>query len=47
VTANAQDSGKKRYEKPNLRVYGDIRALTQTTTGMFSDGGNPGHNMSR
>jgi hypothetical protein len=47
VKASDQKSGKKQYEKPCLRVYGDIRTLTQTSTGMFSDGGSPGHNMSR
>ena len=26
---NAQGSGKKPYEKPVLRVYGDIRTMTQ------------------
>lgn len=32
---------KKPYEKPNLRVYGDIRALTQSagTASMMADGG--------
>ena len=37
-------SGKKSYQKPNLRVYGDVRALTQAT-GMASknaDGGGKG-----
>ena len=29
---NAQGSGKKPYQKPSLRVYGDIRAMTQTTS---------------
>ena len=23
---------KKKYQKPNLRVYGDVRALTQAAT---------------
>ena len=47
MAANAQESRKKQYEKPNLRVYGDIRTLTQSAIGMNSDGGNPGHNMTR
>jgi hypothetical protein len=47
VKVSEEKSGKKRYEKPNLRLYGDIRTLTQSATGMNSDGGNPGHNMTR
>jgi len=36
VTANSQEHTKKKpYQKPNLRVYGDVRALTQAT-GMVS-----------
>jgi len=32
VTSNVRESGKKKpYQKPNLRVYGDVRALTQAT----------------
>jgi hypothetical protein len=29
LKANAQASEKKPYEKPVLRVYGDIRTMTQ------------------
>ena len=47
MQASEQKSGKKQYEKPNLRLYGDIRTLTQSSTGMNGDGGNPGHNMTR
>jgi hypothetical protein len=47
VKASELKSGKKHYERPNLRVYGDIRTLTQSTTGGKSDGGHPGHNMTR
>jgi len=32
VTSNSRECGKKKpYQKPNLRVYGDIRTLTGTT----------------
>jgi len=32
VTSNLRERNKKKpYQKPNLRVYGDVRALTQTT----------------
>jgi hypothetical protein len=47
VKASQEKPGKKRYEKPKLRLYGDIRTLTQSAIGMNSDGGNPGHNMTR
>lgn len=32
---------KKQYQKPNLRVYGDIRVLTQAvgSSSMMADGG--------
>jgi len=31
VESKSQESNKKRpYQKPNLRVYGDIRTITQT-----------------
>ena len=31
MESNSQESNKKRpYQKPNLRVYGDIRTMTQT-----------------
>ena len=32
MKANLQGPVKKPYEKPKLRVYGDIRAMTQATT---------------
>jgi len=29
VTSNSRECGKKKpYQKPNLRVYGDVQALT-------------------
>jgi hypothetical protein len=31
MTGNPQESCKKRYQKPSLRVYGDIRRITETT----------------
>jgi len=32
VRSNSRECGKKKpYQKPNLRVYGDIQALTRTT----------------
>lgn len=32
MTSKAQGCEKKKpYQKPNLQVYGNIRALTQTT----------------
>jgi hypothetical protein len=32
VTSNLRERNKKKpYQKPNLRVYGDVRALTQTS----------------
>ena len=30
LKSNAVGSGKKPYQKPSLRVYGDIRVLTET-----------------
>jgi hypothetical protein len=30
LKANAQEYGKKPYEKPVLRVYGDIRTMTRS-----------------
>ena len=30
LKANAEGRGKKAYEKPVLRVYGDIRTMTQS-----------------
>lgn len=47
MKGNVQESGKKRYEKPNLRVYGDIRTLTQASSGGKTDGGTPPHTMTR
>lgn len=38
MKASEQESGKKRYEKPNLRMYGDIRTLTQASSGPKPDG---------
>ena len=37
---SVQASVKKPYQKPKLRVYGDIRAMTQSTNSMAqkSDG---------
>jgi hypothetical protein len=37
---SVQASVKKPYQKPKLRVYGDIRAMTQSVNsmGMNSDG---------
>ena len=34
LKANAQAYGKKPYEKPVLRVYGDIRTMTQSHASM-------------
>jgi hypothetical protein len=31
VTTTAQGSAKKPYEKPLLRVYGDVRAMTESS----------------
>jgi len=28
VTSQPRPAGKKPYEKPNLRLYGDIRTIT-------------------
>jgi len=42
VTSNPRVCGKKKpYQRPSLRVYGDIRALTQATgtTSKRADGG--------
>jgi len=40
LNANLQGPLKKPYEKPKLRVYGDIRAMTQSvnSTNMMADG---------
>lgn len=32
---------KKPYEKPNLRVYGDVRTLTQTAAMISMNGDGP------
>jgi hypothetical protein len=45
VTSNSREFGRKKtYQKPNLRVYGDVRALTQAvgTASMKGDGGGMG-----
>ena len=34
---NAQAYEKKPYEKPVLRVYGDIRTMTQSHASMFGN----------
>ena len=42
MTSNSQECGRKKvYQRPNLRVYGDIRALTQSVGGAskMADGG--------
>lgn len=41
MTSKKVREKKKPYEKPNLRVYGDIRALTQSagSASMMADGG--------
>ena len=42
-----EQSKKKPYLKPNLRVYGDMQTITRTAgMGAISDGGKP-HNKSR
>jgi hypothetical protein len=40
VKLDAKTSRKKPYQKPSLRLYGDIRAMTQLTphTGTMRDG---------
>ena len=30
MTEQAKQSGKKIYQEPSLRIYGDIRLLTQS-----------------
>ena len=37
---NSEAGGKKAYEKPVLRVYGDIRTMTQARS--FNAGNNDG-----
>jgi hypothetical protein len=41
VNLGSNESGKKPYNTPNLRVYGDIRVVTQavTMTHLTGDGG--------
>jgi hypothetical protein len=34
LKANAEGRGKKAYEKPVLRVYGDLQTMTQATSPM-------------
>jgi len=43
VKSTSQESEKKKsYEKPKLRVYGDIRAVTKSVgMGHIGDGGKP------
>jgi len=38
VTSNSQefDKRKKPYQKPMLRVYGDVQALTRATTNIMA-----------
>jgi hypothetical protein len=40
LKANAQGCGKKAYEKPVLRIYGDVRSMTQavSSSAMNKDG---------
>jgi hypothetical protein len=43
VKAISRECNKKKpYQKPNLRVYGDIRTMTQSAGNMgIRDGGSP------
>lgn len=34
MTASATPPPRKPYQSPKLTVYGDVRAITQTTTDM-------------
>jgi len=43
LKANAQTYEKKPYEKPVLRVYGDIRTMTQARS--FMGGHNDGQKL--
>ncbi len=46
MRSNSRECGKKKpYQKPNLRIYGDVRALTQSAgkTSSHGDGGPMGH----
>ena len=40
MTSNSREcEKKKKYQKPNLRIYGDVQALTKTVhMGMMNDG---------
>jgi hypothetical protein len=38
----AEKPAKKKYERPNLFVYGDIRKITQTVGSGAINDGNPG-----
>lgn len=40
MTEQAKQSGKKIYQEPSLRIYGDIRILTQSVSmhSLHSDG---------
>jgi hypothetical protein len=43
MSSAPQDTPKKRYQKPILKVYGDIQALTATVSNTaFADGGSAG-----
>lgn len=44
MSSAPQDTPKKRYQKPILKVYGDIQALTATVlnTSSQGDGGGAG-----
>ncbi len=47
MTSNSRERGKKKlYQKPILRVYGDVRALTQaiSTHSKNLDGGSKSMN---
>jgi hypothetical protein len=43
MTQEAQSSEKKTYEEPQLRVYGDIREITQGSNKSGGDGQNHNH----
>ncbi len=37
MTSNLRERNKKKpYQEPNLRVYGDVRALTRSTTNIMA-----------
>lgn len=37
--SKTKPSGKKRYQPPQLVVYGDLRRLTKVKMGVMGDGG--------